>query len=95
MRRFSDFATGEHPLEGDKTRLDDVLNKEVIIKDYKISKSKYEGKGNYITIQIEENGGLKIIFTGSEVLASQCEKYKEEMPFLTTIKKIDRYYTFS
>ncbi len=95
MRRFSDFATDEHPLDGDKTRLDDVLNKEVIIRDYKISKSKYEGKGNYITIQIEENGKLKIIFTGSGVLTSQCEKYKDELPFKTIIKKVERYYTFS
>ncbi len=95
MKRFSDFATEQHPFEGDKIRLDDVLNKEIVVKDFKIAKSKYEGKGNYVTIQIEEENELKVVFTGSEVIATQCEKYKDEMPFMATIKKIDRYYTLS
>jgi hypothetical protein len=38
---------------------------------------------------------IKIIFTGSDVLISQIEDYKEEIPFEATIKKINRYYTFT
>ncbi len=95
MKRFSEFASEERQLEGDKVRLDDILNKEVAVSSFKISKSKYEGKGNYVTIQIKDGDNTKVVFTGSEVLASQCEKYKEYIPFLTTIKKIDRYYTFT
>lgn len=95
MKRFTDFATEERQLEGEKIKLDNILGKELVVKDYRIAKSKYEGKGNYTTIQIELDGKTNVVFTGSEVLASQCEKYKEEMPFVTIIKKIDRYYTFS
>jgi hypothetical protein len=41
-------------------------------------------------------GGSKyIIFTGSIVLIDQLEKYKENLPFYTTVKKIDKYYTFT
>lgn len=95
MKRFSEFAEEDQQFEGDKVRLDDVLNKEVAVLNYKIGKSKYEGKGNYVTIQIKEEDETKVVFTGSEVLATQCKKYQEHMPFLTTIKKIDRYYTFT
>ena len=36
-----------------------------------------------------------IVFTGSGVLIDQIEKYKDNLPFYVTIKKIDRYYTFT
>ncbi len=95
MKRFSDFATEQHPFGGDKIRLDDVLNKEIIVKDFKIAKSKYEGKGDYMTLQIEESGETRVSFTGSSVLIGQCKRYQDEMPFKTVIKKVERYYTFS
>ena len=95
MKSFSDFAKEEKPLDGDKIKIDDLLNKEVIIKDFKVAKSKYEGKGDYMTLQIEENGQTRVSFTGSLVLINQCKRYKDEMPFKATIKKVERYYTFS
>ena len=95
MRKFSEFATEESQFEGDKVKIDDLLNKEIVVSDYKIGKSKYEGKGNYLTIQVKIENQLKVIFTGSEVLIKQCEKYQEEMPFMAIIKKVDRYYSFS
>ena len=95
MKRFSDFAKEEKPLDGEKIKIDDLLNKEVIVKDFKIAKSKYEGKGDYMTLQVEENGETRVSFTGSSVLINQCKKYQDEMPFQTVIKKVERYYTFS
>lgn len=41
------------------------------------------------------DGKTTITFTGSNVLIEQIERYKAEIPFYTTIKKIDRYYTFT
>ncbi len=100
MKRFAEFANEERALEGDKVRIDDALNKEIIVCAFKIGKSKYskdETQRKYVTLQIKFNGEecLKVIFTGSEVIADQCEKYKEEMPFATVIKKVNNYYTFS
>jgi len=37
----------------------------------------------------------KVVFTGSDVLIEQMERYGEEIPFVATIKKVDRYYTLS
>lgn len=43
MKKFSDFAKEPEILDGDKIRLDDVLNKPVLVIGYKITTSK-DGK---------------------------------------------------
>lgn len=63
----------------------------------KSGRSKYEKNrsGKCLLLQIEHDGQHRVIFTGSDVLIEQMEKYGAEVPFATTIKKIDRYYTLS
>ncbi len=99
MKKFSEFSEEQTPLEGEKIRLDDVINQEVIVCSYKVSKSKFsENKaGKYVTIQVKfsQVDMPKVIFTGSEVLATQCQKYHANMPFATIIRKINKYYTFT
>jgi|LSQX01.2.fsa_nt_gb hypothetical protein len=101
MKQFSEFAQATGPLEGEKTKLDDVINKRVIIHGFKISKSKYRDNraadGQYLTIQLCEEGSedMMVIFTGSSVLRDQCQQYEDQMPFATIIKKINQYYTFT
>lgn len=99
-KRFSDFAEEDGPLEGDKARLDAILNHEILITGYRLQASKYGGKnksGKCLTVQFEvpELAGKRVFFTGSDVLIEQMEKYGEHVPFLVTIKKVDRYYTLS
>jgi hypothetical protein len=95
MKRFSDFAQSNQ-LEGDKKPINELINKEITVLNYRISKSKYQNNsGNLLTIQFELEGKTQVVMTGSEVLLNQCEQYKSEMPFLTTIKKIGNYYTFT
>jgi len=93
MKRFSDFSK-EEILDGDKIKIDDVLNKEINIIGCSIKSSKLKD-GKYLTLQIEFNGEKYVIFTGSGVLIDQIEKYKSEMPFMTTIRKINKYYSFT
>jgi hypothetical protein len=97
VKRFSDFAEEDGPLEGDKLRLDSILNQEILVTGYKIKRSKYakEGADQCLTVQFEIDGNKKIFFTGSNVLIDLLEKYGHEIPFMATVKKIDRYYTFS
>jgi hypothetical protein len=99
MKRFSDFAEPATPMDGTKKKLDDILNRDLIICDCKISESKYakDGCKEYAIIQFKENGNdeLFVVFTGSKVLINQCESNKDMMPFLATIKKINKYYTFN
>ena len=98
MKHFSEFSTEEKPLEGDKIRIDEALNREMEICAFKIGNSKFEdSKGKYVTLQVKFTGDNKprVVFTGSEVIAEQCRKYEENIPFITTIKKINKYYTFT
>jgi len=95
--RFSDFATAPNILDGAKTRIDDVLNKELIILGYAVSTSKF-GKnksGKCLTLQFEIDSERRVLFTGSDVLLEQMEKYGARCPFAATIRKVDRFYTLS
>jgi hypothetical protein len=46
-------------------------------------------------LQFMKDETQHVIFTGSAVLINQLEKYGKEIPFLATVRKIERYYTLS
>ncbi len=93
--KFSDFAEDMRLFEGTKKKIDDILNQEILVMDFKIKESKKRQGTSYATIQFRQGDACHIIFTGSEVIIDQINKYKENLPFYTTIKKIDKYYTFA
>jgi len=98
VKRFSDFAQEDGPLEGGKVRLDSILNVEIQITGYRIQESKYNGKnktGKCLTVQFEQDGEQRVFFTGSDVLIQQFERYGDEIPFLATVKKVNKHYTLS
>jgi len=92
-KRFSDFAKDHQPLEGSKCRINDVLNREILVLNYRLSASKYS-QAPCLTLQFMIDDEKHVLFTGSAVLIEQIEMYKNELPFYATIKKIDRYFTF-
>lgn len=96
---FSDFAEEPKPLEGDKVKISDVLNKEIIITGHEIRDSKYpkNKSGKCLTLQFKRSkqADPNILFTGSDVLIDQVDRYAEKIPFLATIKQVNRYYTLS
>ena len=96
LLRFSDFAN-EVTLEGDKVKIEQILDKEIILKAYLITKSKYPQKDNEycLELQSEMDGKVYVTFTGSVVLMDKIEKYKDHLPFITTIKKINKSYMFT
>lgn len=91
---FSDFSE-DQALDGDKIRLDEILNKEILILGFKIKNSTKKSGTLYVTIQFKLDGVNRISFTGSEVLMDQLKRYEEHLPFYAIIKKINRHYTFS
>lgn len=97
IKRFSDFAQEAKPMDGAKLKIDDVINKEILIIGCKIKDSKYSksNSSRCLTIQFVMDDKRYVLFTGSTILIEQMEKYQHEIPFLATIKKIDRYYTLS
>ncbi len=96
MKRFSEISK-ENILDGDKVRLDDILNEEILIIGFRIKDSRYSknNSGKYLTLQFEYKDKKNVIFTGSDVLIDQVEKYSKEIPFLATIRKINRYYSLT
>jgi hypothetical protein len=94
MARFSDFAESDGRLDGEKVRIEDVLGKELTIKTYCIRPSKYNN--DYLTIQFQYELGSDnhVLFTGSTILSEQLRKYEEKLPFIATIEKIGKYYSF-
>lgn len=105
MKHFSDIASNDDgPLIGEKRKIDEILDKELLLTNYRIKNSKFgkNSSGKYLTVQFQENlegatnGNKNIVFTGSDVLITQLEKYGEELPFIARINKIDgKYYTLS
>ncbi len=92
---FSDFADESKAFDGDKKKLDDTLNQEILLIDFKVKDSKQRIGSKYLTIQFKISDKVFITFTGSNVLINQLEKYKDNLPFYTIIKRIDKYYTLT
>jgi hypothetical protein len=98
--RFSDFAAKDGSLDGTKIKLDDVLNKEILVLDFRVSPSKYQRQNTSecLTIQFEFTdapGVHHVVFTGSTVLTKTLQQYKDNLPFITTIRKVDKFYKFT
>lgn len=105
VKRFRDFAdTNDGPLSGKKVKIDEILDQELLFINYRIKSSKF-GKnvsGKYLTLQFQKeldessNSERNVVFTGSDVLISQLEKYGNQLPFIAKISKIDgKYYTLN
>ena len=94
-QHFRNFSNNEcSPLDGKKKKIGDILNKEILIINFQIKKSKLKD-GNYTTIQFKSNEIEYVVFTGSTLLAEQLKQYKSKMPFFTTIIQKYKYYTMS
>lgn len=93
--RFSSFARDKLPMPGKKKRLDEILNREIIVTDFRITKSKKRDGTDCLQLQFVLDGEAHVVFTGSAVLADQIQAAHENIPFRGTIVKIDRYYSFS
>ncbi|MCX5818995.1 MAG: hypothetical protein NT047_03665 [Deltaproteobacteria bacterium] len=93
-KRFGDFAKDHVPLDGSKLKIADILNKEIMITGYRVKNSKYNAT-SCLTIQFMMGDEKHVAFTGSQVLLDQCKSYEAEIPFIATVKRIDRYYSFT
>ena len=92
--RFGDFAGEKGPLDGEKKKLSEILDKEILVLAFRVGKSKFKDK-NYVTIQFENSGSRYVVFTGSEVLTEQLKRHQEQLPFYTTIVKRFNYFALT
>ena len=82
-------------MPGDKKFMNDILNREITVTDFRISGSKKRNGTDCLQLQLILEDNICVVFTGSSVLIDQIQSAKENIPFCTTIVKIDKYYSFS
>jgi hypothetical protein len=71
-----------------------VINKAIIIHDYKIENSKF--KDQCLHLQIEVDGSKRVLFVGSKNLINTIEQIpKDKFPIEATIVKENNYYEFT
>lgn len=99
MNKFKDFDI--KPLApgftGDKIKIERILNREIVIHDYRITDSKYnDGKGKCLHLQIEIGGIKHVVFTGSAALLEIVQQIPQSgFPFITTIIKDNDRFEFT
>lgn len=94
LHKFKDFAD-EDSFEGKKIRIDELLDKDIQVISFKVTPSKHNDGKECTTIQLRVGNVPFVLFTGSEVLKDQLQKYADKLPFEATIKKIKSYFTFT
>ena len=92
---FSDFAGAKMPMPGEKKYLRQVLDKKITVVDFRVMASKKRQNTKCLQIQFLMDGEVYVAFTGSGVLLDQIQAFQDKLPFTTTIKKIDDYFTFA
>ena len=75
--------------------MNDLLNREITITDYRITSSKKRNGTDCLQFQFLMDDKPCVAFTGSSVLIDQIQAAKGNIPFRATIVKIDKYYSFS
>ena len=87
--------------EGEKIRMFKILNREIIVHDFKIEDSKVKdfiekGNNKYLSMQIEFDGIKRVVFTSSSWLIRDILRIsKDNFPFSTTIIQDDKRYLFT
>lgn len=91
MKQFKDFGIKPklQSFIGDKIKMNKVLNREIIVHDYRVEDSKYgNGSDKCLYLQIEFNETKYVMFTGSKSLMEMIEQVpKSNFPFKTVIVK--------
>ena len=97
MKQFKDFGIKPSikSLVGDKIKMDRILNREIVVYDYRLEDSKYaDSKCLYLQISISET--KHVVFTGSSVLIETIKQVpKSDFPFETTIVKENEHFEFT
>ena len=98
MKNFKEFGITitDKKFSGDKIKIFNVLEREIIVLDHKIEASTQKAGTEFLTMQIQLNGEKRIVFTGSTGLMNAIKQVpQDEFPFVTTIVKRNEHYQFT
>lgn len=105
LKTYSDLAIDipAHGLDGELVRIEDILNVQIVITDFKDDlKSKFLDDNDepmvYCVIQFfladDEEQHHHIVNTASKVLRDKLALCKDKLPFITKIIKNNKHYKF-
>ncbi len=80
--------------DGEKLPIAEVLDKDIVVTGFDMRPSNMH-KEDYLCLKFEMDGKRHILFTDSEVLRRECERFRDDMPFSAKIIKKGQYFTFS
>ena len=98
MNRFSDLGiqTQVTHFAGKSIKIDEILNVEITVHEFKVEPSKKKANSDYLTLQIEFDNRKRVVFTGATILIQTIKKVpKDKFPFTTTIVKRNEYLEFT
>jgi len=97
MNQFSQFnIQANNNFQGTKILVDDILNTEIIVQDFKIEPSTKKENTECLHLQFERNGIKHVFFSGSKGLMNQIRQVpKDKLPFKTVIIRENRFLKFT
>lgn len=90
MKKFKDFniKSKNDNFSGEKIKINKILDKEIIIENYKINASKIRIGTEYLSIKIKFLEEDRVLFSGSKNLIEMIKQVNEkDFLFLATIIK--------
>lgn len=83
--------------QGEKIKVSKILNKKIVVLDYKIETSKFEkGDGKRLVLQIQFDAEKRVVFSGSVYLKQMIQQVpRDQFPFTTTIIEENESLQFS
>ncbi len=95
MQKYSDLVKKQRINEdGEKLPIADILGKEITVIGFAMRPSNMHKK-DYLCLKFLLNDKKHVVFTDSDVLHRECERFKDEMPFTAVIVQKGQYYTFT
>ena len=101
MNNFKSFniSAPAKGFEGDKIKMTKILNREIVVHDYKVEDSKVfrdRGTGKCLHLQISICGEIHIVFTSASGLIDVIQRIpKDGFPFTTTIVQDGERFLFT
>lgn len=99
MKSFKDLNIKTHTdaYIGEKIKITKILNRDIIIENFKVGMSKYpkNKSGKCLCLQITLDDDRRVIFTGSDILIDTMEQVnKDDLPIATRIVQEGEHYEF-
>jgi hypothetical protein len=103
MNRFNQFEIKpiQKGFEGDKIKMSKILNKEIIVHDFKLEESKVKefkerGSDKCLHLQITFSEEKRIVFTSASALIDVIQQIPQDgFPFTTTIVQDNERFLFT